>query len=109
MMPACVVFISSIDKGLFPLALEPPPYFLILSAMKNVWLGFCDPSLKIYNFVKKIIKNNLHSVDPLSRRLGLSTPKALLLVLVDQSIGQRAVRHSVLVHSILLKIRHHIS
>ena len=38
-IPAWVVFISSILSGLV-LPLLPPPYFLIRSAMKNVWFGF---------------------------------------------------------------------
>lgn len=68
-----------------------------------VWLLRTKPIriiiVKIYN-----LKINLHSVDSLGRRLGLCSSEILLLVLVDQGIRQRTVRHRVLVHSVLLKV-----
>lgn len=45
-----------------------------------------------------------HSVDSLSRRLRLRSSEILLLVLMNQSVSQRAVGHRVLVHTILLKV-----
>mmetsp|Transcript_4103 Transcript_4103/g.6115 ORF Transcript_4103/g.6115 Transcript_4103/m.6115 type:complete len:223 (+) Transcript_4103:363-1031(+) len=48
-----------------------------------------------------------HTVHTLRRRLALC-PSVVLVVLVDESIGQGAVGHGMLVHSILLEVGHHV-
>lgn len=62
--------------------------------------------------IKKEIKfrffKYLHSVDSLCWRLTLSAPK-ILIVLMNESICERTISHSMLIHTILLKVRHHIS
>lgn len=48
-----------------------------------------------------------HSVDSLCWRLTLSAPK-ILIVLMNESICERTISHSMLIHTILLKVWHHV-
>lgn len=41
--------------------------------------------------------------------MALGTSDVLLLVLVDQGVGQGTVGHGMLVHVVVLEVRHHIS
>ena len=73
-----------------------------------IWFLSTKPIIKRYYYIILLFKN-LHSVYSLSRWLALSASDVLLVVLVDESISERTVCHSMFVHIVVLEIRHHIS